>query len=157
MEENKIINDIDLKNNVLEYYNNNKNIFSPILGDVKLTPQWLRHLDNKDKKHKRTPDETKIRYKSFLFIDEIIKKSHLYQEYKQEIQDVEIKKNGKKIKVSKKVKYFGLIWIIEAYQWHWIRLKVVLKKVWDRKVEFLSVVPARNMKWYHRLYFDEQI
>jgi hypothetical protein len=44
-----------------------------------------------------------------LFIDEIIKKSHLYQEYKQEIQNIEIKKDGKKIQVSKKVKYFGLV------------------------------------------------
>jgi hypothetical protein len=44
-----------------------------------------------------------------LLVDEIIKKSHLYQEYKQEIQNIEIKKNGKKIIVSKKVKYFGLI------------------------------------------------
>jgi len=156
MEENKQ-EGIELKEKVLEYYSKNKKIDSPIFGEIKLTPQWLWHLDNKDKKHKRTDDQIKIRYKSFLLVDEIIKKSHLYQEYKQEIQNIEIKKNGKKIIVSKKVKYFGLIWIIEAYQWHWIRLKVVLKKVWDRKVEFLSVVPARNMKWYHRLYFDEEL
>jgi hypothetical protein len=50
-----------------------------------------------------------------------------------------------------------LVWIIEAYQWHRIRLKVVVKKIWNRKAEFVSVIPARNMKWYHRLYFDEEL
>lgn len=146
------------KEEVLAYYEKNKKIESPIFWEVRVTPQSLRHLENKDKNHKRTEDESNMRYKCFLLIDRIIENSHLYQEYKQEMQDVLIKKKWKKISVPTKVKYFWLIWIIEAYEWHWIRIKVVLKKIskWNH-CEFVSVIPAWNMKWYHRLYFDENL
>lgn len=81
-----------MKDKVLEYYELHKKIKSPIFGDVKVTPQSLRHLENKDKKHKRTEEEINIRYKCFVLINKLIEKSHLYQEYKQEVQDILIKK-----------------------------------------------------------------
>jgi len=151
-------NDYSLKESVLEYYEKHKKIKSPIWWDIKITPQSLRHLENKDKNHKRDKNQIDIRYKCFLLIDKIIKKSFLYQEYKEELQDVLIKKKWKKVKVAMKVKYFWLVWIVQAYQWHWIRIKVVIKKVpnWSN-CEFISVIPAWNMKWYHRLYFDEEL
>ncbi len=147
----------NLKTKVFDYYSSNKKLCSPIFWYVKLTPQSLWHLENKDKKHKRSMDEVLIRYKCFLLIDKIIKKSFLYQEYKQEIEDVFVKRKWKKVKINSKVKYFGLIWIIEAYKWHWIRIKIVIKKVSNRNYEFVSVIPAWNMRWYHRLYFDERL
>ena len=148
----------ELKEGVIKYYQNNKRIKSPIFGIIKITPQTLWHLENKDKYHKRTEDQLKIRYKCFLLIDQIITKSYLYQEYKQETQEVLIKKHWKKQKILAKVKYYWLVGIIEAYQWHRIRIKVVLKKVANRNnYELVSVIPAWNMKWYHRLYFDENL
>ena len=81
-----------MKDKVLMYYEQHKKIISPIFGGVKITPQSLWHLENKDKKHKRTEDEMLIRYKCFMFIDQLIEKSHLYQEYKQEIQEVFVKR-----------------------------------------------------------------
>jgi len=82
-----------LKENVIEYYQNNKRIKSPIFGEIKVTPQSLWHLENKDKQHKRTEDQVRIRYKCFLLIDKIITKSYLYQEYKQETQEIVVKRN----------------------------------------------------------------
>ena len=58
----------ELKEGVIKYYQNNKRIKSPIFGIIKITPQTLWHLENKDKYHKRTEDQLKIRYKCF-FID----------------------------------------------------------------------------------------
>lgn len=147
-----------MKDQVLNYYAQHKKISSPLFGDVKITPQALRHLENKDKRHKRAEKEILIRYKCFLLVDRIIEKSHLYQEYKQEIQNIITKNNWRKVESPMKVKYFWLIGVIEAYHWHWIRVKVVVKKVaqWQH-YEFVSVIPARNMKWYHRLYFDESL
>ncbi len=147
-----------MKEQILWYYEQHKKIPSPVFGEVKITPQALWHLENKDKRHKRTEKEIRMRYKCFLLIDRIIEKSHLYQEYKQELQDIITKKNWRKIRSPMKVKYFWLVWVIEAYQWHWIRIKVVVKKVtqWQH-YEFVSVIPAWNMKWYHRLYFDESL
>jgi len=129
-----------MKEQVLEYYQIHKRIKSPIFGEIKVTPQSLWHLENKDKNHKRTEKEILIRNKCFLLIDKIIEKSHLYQEYKQEEQNILIKKKWKKSDVSMKLKYYWLIWIIEAYKWHWIRIKVVIKKVakWSH-YEFVSV------------------
>lgn len=82
-----------MKDQVLNYYAQHKKISSPLFGDVKITPQALRHLENKDKRHKRAEKEILIRYKCFLLVDRIIEKSHLYQEYKQEIQNIITKNN----------------------------------------------------------------
>jgi len=82
-----------MKEQVLSYYAQHKKISSPLFGEVKITPQALWHLENKDKKHKRADKEIFIRYKCFLLVDKIIEKSHLYQEYKQEMQDVVVKKD----------------------------------------------------------------
>lgn len=147
----------DLKNQVFDFYEKNKKINSPLFWFVKLTPQWLWHLENKDKNHKRWEKESAVRMKCFLYIHDIIKKSHLYQEYKQEYEDVLIKRNGRKIKEKKIVQYFGLVWIIKNIGWTLIRIKVILKKVPDRRsVEFVSVIPARSIKWYNRLYIEDE-
>jgi len=81
-----------MKDQVLAYYEKHKKIVSPLFGDIKVTPQALRHLENKDKKHKRTDEGITIRYKCFMLIDQLIEKSHLYQEYKQEMQEILIKR-----------------------------------------------------------------
>lgn len=81
-----------MKEDIFAYYEKHKKIKSPLFGTVKVTPQSLRHLENKDKQHKRSDDEIVIRYKCFLLINKIIENSHLYQEYKQETQDVLVKR-----------------------------------------------------------------
>ena len=147
----------ELKIKVYEFYEKNKKIYSPIFDLIKITPQSLWHLENKDKHHKRPEKEAEMRMKCFLSIDRIIKQSCLYQEYKQELEDVIIKKYWKRIKVPRKVNYYGLVWILHTDTGSRIRIKVVIKKVNDRKyAEFISVIPARNIKWYNRLYFENE-
>jgi hypothetical protein len=83
---------LELKKQVLEYYEAHKHMKCPIIGNVRLTAQSLWHLENKDKKHKRSDAEIEIRYKCFLSIDKIICNSNLYQEYKQGIESITLKK-----------------------------------------------------------------
>jgi len=66
-------------------------------------------LEIKDKNHKRSDKKCIVRMKCFLYINEIINKSYLYQEYKQEQEDIMVKKNGRKIRERKIVQYFGLV------------------------------------------------
>lgn len=147
----------ELKQLVYQFYEANKKISSPVFGLVKLTPSWLWHLENKDKSHKRENKDYTIRMRCFLCIHDIIKKSHLYQEYKKELDDVVIKKNWKKVKIKKTVEYFWLIGIVKTDEWKKTRIKVVLKRVENRdSVEFVSVIPARNIKGYNKLYIEDE-
>lgn len=102
--------------------------------------------------------ELEIRLKSFVLIDKIITQSHLFQEYKTELEDIIIKKNGKKIFEKREVKYYALVWVIYITPNKMTRLKVVIKQIQGRKhAEFLSVIPAWTMKWYNKFYFDENL
>ncbi len=147
-----------MQKNIQLYYEQHTTIPSPLFGLVKVTPQWIRHLYNKDRNHKRTGKELDIRLKSFILIDKIITQSHLFQEYKTEKEYVIIKKNGTKIKEQREVRYYALVGVIEFMPNKITRLKVVIKQVqWRKHAEFLSVIPAWTMKWYNKFYFDDNL
>ena len=121
----------------------------PVLWiNIIFTDQNFRHLTYKDKKHKRTPNEIKMRNICFLSVDKIIKSSWTYQEYLSEKEEIIIKKHGRKEKVFREIEY---IWLVAIVDWptgkH--RIRVVIKKIeWFSYGEYLSVMPARKMKWH---------
>ena len=143
---------------VQSYYKNNTIIHSPLFGNIKITPQSVWHLYNKDSKHKRSEKEIQIRLRLFLLIDRIITKSHLFQEYKSENERVAVKQNGIKCFENRWVNYYAFTGIIDSDICKMTRIKVVIKQVvWWNHAEFVSVIPAWNMKGYNKLYFDENL
>lgn len=124
-------------------------IMCPVLWiPVKFTDENFKHLTYKDKKHKRTAQEIKMRSLCFLSVDKIIKKSNTFQEYLCEQRELIIKKHGVKEKKFRNVEYIWLVAIIDSNKWKH-RIRVVLKKIdWYSFAEYLSVMPARKMKWH---------
>ncbi|MDO4713575.1 MAG: hypothetical protein Q4B28_02790 [bacterium] len=81
-------------------------IFCPALGvSVKFLDENFKHLTYKDKKHKRSAQEIKMRSICFLDVEKIIKSSHTYQEFLTENEITVIKKHGKKEKIYRKTDY----------------------------------------------------
>lgn len=104
----------------------------------------------------RSEKEKEIRFKCFVYIHEIIEKSHIYQEWKKEYRYEYIKVSGKKKYEKKLVECFGLVWIIDQKDGYKTRIKVVIKKVvWWKHAEMISVIPGRQIKWYNKLFFEE--
>ncbi len=144
------------KEKVLEYYEKHKRLVSPIFWVVKMTKNTLQHLDMKDRNHARSEQEKSVRYDCFLYIHYIVENSHLAQEWKIWQQYEVVKKFGKKEKQMLKVEHFWLVWIVNQSDWYKTRIKVVIKKVYGRNhAEVISVIPARNSKWYTKMFFEE--
>ncbi len=113
---------------------------------VKFLDENFKHLTYKDKTHKRSEQEIKMRSICFLDVEKIIKLSHTYQESLTEQEATIIKKHGKKEKVFRRTEY---IWLVAIMDWphgkH--RIRVVLKwREWFSYAEYLSVMPAWKTK-----------
>ena len=122
-------------------------LFCPALHKcIKFTYDGFCHLSHKDKKHKRTQQEQAMRFLCFLSVEEILKKSHLYQEYREDIEEIVCKKNGVDVKEKRMVAYYGFVAIVKVQvQLH--RIRVVVKVVDGfESGEYLSVMPARKME-----------
>ncbi len=144
------------KQDVLHYYENHKKITSPIFWVVKVTPYTLEHLDKRDRNHRRSDNDRLMRYRCFLYIAHIIEKSHFYQEWKIWEWHEYVKIQWKKKRMNMSVQYYGIVSIVEEKKWYKTRIKVVLKKVrWWNHAEVVSVIPARNAKWYTKMFFEE--
>ena len=80
----------------------------------------------------------------------------LYQEYKALLEDIEVERWWQFIKEQKAVQYYAFVGIVK----HWDdrhRIRVVLKEVYGReKIDFVSVMPARKMKWYNNFFWPEK-
>ena len=128
---------------------NKKSFLCPALNmEVKFTNEGFSHITYKDKKHRRSNDEQAVRFACFLSVEEILRKSHLYQEYRAIETEIKVRKYGQNMKERHIIEYFGFVAVVEHNNKK-DRIRVVVsRKQWDNYVEFLSVVPARNMIWY---------
>jgi len=144
-----------VKNNAFNHFLKNKKIVSPIFWEIKVSEKAFNHIEYKNSKHKRSKQESFIRYLCFLNIDYIIKNSHLYQDFNEEYKQVTIKKKKWKIKENRLVKFYGLISIVNNDKQ---RVKIVLKKVDGfQKYEYVSVIPVWKItENWPQLYLDSE-
>ena len=146
-----------IRNNAMNKFNklSQERIFCPALNlKIKFTNEGFSHLSYKDvKRHYRSKEEQKIRYWCFLFVEDVIKRSNFYQEYKTEEELITIKKNGIKSTEKRFVEYFWFVAVVKT-KLEKIRIKVVVKYVQGFEYgEFKSVIPAWNITGYKN-YFD---
>ena len=128
---------------------NRKEIECPAIWlKVKFSNEWFSHITFKDKKHRRSEAEQIIRFQCFLDVEEIKKKSYLMQEHMQKEETVKIRDHGQTKHVKKIVEYIWFVWVITHNNTK-SRTKVVIKIESDKDhAEYVSVIPARNTKWY---------
>lgn len=120
------------------FFEKNKKIKSPCLGDIFFNSDGFRHLIWKiDKIHKRDWKNQVKRFELLNYVKPVIEKMGFYQEYLETIEHVKIKDHGKIKIVSKKIIYWCFIAVIENK----IRIKVILRKIGDGNIIFWSVIP----------------
>ena len=143
----------NIKQKAIKFYKNNRIIFNPKFWEIKIDLKWFQHLEWKRKNHKRTKKEAYIRYLCFLQIKFILNKLWLYQEFREEEREKEIKRKWKKIKEKKIVYTYWFVWIVNNNK---NRIKVVIEKVdWWNWYKFRTVIPVWNNNWYSKqIFFD---
>jgi hypothetical protein len=139
-----------------QFYEKNRTISCPVLGDIKLTPAGMEHIRKKNKTIPRSLKEIYVRYKCFLNIKEVLTKMHYYQEYTVLTKDREERKNGKNVIVKKMVTYIAFIAIVKVGI-DLNRIKIVVSKTQGKdNYEFVSIIPSRNNDSY-RMFDSEDI
>lgn len=144
------------KEEALIFFKKNKAISSPCFWwiKIKVTPNGFNHLEWQRENHRRSANESFMRYVCFKHIKYILNNLELYQEYKEEMREFFIKKKGKKVKQKRIVEYFWFVAIVNNNK---NRIKVVISKIdWWDNFEFVSVVPYWKMEWYSKLFFEEK-
>lgn len=145
----------NIKEKAVAFFKKNKKIKSPSFWEIKITPEWFNHIEWKNKNHKRPLKESYIRYKCFLHLDYILSNSKLYQEFREYMQEFEIKRKWKKKREKKLVSLYGFVAVVNNNK---NRIKIVVRKVdWWDKYEFVSVIPVWKGSWYSKeIYFDNE-
>lgn len=145
-----------VKQKAISLFQKNKKIMSRAFGEVKITPEGFNHIEWKSKNHKRPMQEAYIRYLCFNHIIYILNHSELYQEFREELQHIEIKKQNKKVTENKIVYLYGFVAIVNNNK---NRVKIVVRKVADwNHYEFVSVIPVWKSDGYSgKLFFDEDM
>ena len=148
-------NDVSqIRDRAIKYYRTIKRIKSPAFSkEIRITNEWLAHIEWKDPKHRRPNDEIYMRYLCFLSIESILCHMELYQEYRAWLEEIEVERWGQIIKEQKPVQYYWFVGIVKiGDDQH--RIRVVVKEVyWWEKIDFVSVMPARKMKWYTNFFW----
>ncbi len=145
-----------VKEKAINLFKKNKIIDSPSFWEIKISPEWFNHIEWKSKNHKRPMKESYIRYICFLHTIYILNNSQLYQEFREEMQEFQLKRWWKIIKDKKIV---TLYWFVAIVNNNKNRVKIVVRKVdWWTHFEFVSVIPVWKSNWYSwDLFFDEDL
>ena len=115
---------------------------------VKFKDEWFSHITYKDDKHRRSEQEQIERFKCFLRVETIIKKSYLYQEFMTREEIVKVRDHWVTKKQKKLVEYYWLVGVVSHNEVQ-SRIRVVLRhEKWKDYAEFHSVIPSRKMRWY---------
>jgi len=145
----------EMKTKAVDFFWKNRKISSPAFWEIKVTSKWFSHIEWKNKNHKRPRKESYIRYLCFLHLWYVLNNSKLYQEFREYMEDVEIKKKWKK-KTEKRIA--NLYWFVAIVNHNQNRIKIVVKKIdWWNKYEFVSIIPLWKNEWYwNQLFFDNE-
>lgn len=127
----------DAKEIGVDFFSRNKIIHSSALGNIRLNSDGFRHIINKNEKHKRDWKNQVKRFHLLQYVKPILEKMGFYQEYQEFAEEVFVKGYGKTKKVTKIVRYWAFVAIIDNK----IRIKIILRKIGDGEIIFWSVIP----------------
>lgn len=135
-----------LRENANNLYSKVGKVFCPALEDnVYFTAEGFNHLIYKRRRSEREKDVQMLRFKILPWAIKLVKVTSTFQEYDETLKEVEVKQKKKRVKVTKLVKYWGLIAIIEGR-----KIKVIIRQVGESNKHFLSVIPG----WQTNVYRD---
>jgi hypothetical protein len=114
------------KERAVSLFKNNKRVASPCFGEVRINPDGFSHLEWKSKDHKRDKKAAYMRYLCFQHVPYVLQNMKLYQEYRQTMESVEVKRKGRTVKENRLVEYYGFVAVVNGNKQ---RVKVVVKRV----------------------------
>ncbi len=140
-----------IREDALSYYRAVGAVFSPVFdGRINFNSEGFNHIVFKKAHSEREKSSQILRFKLLPLAHKLMQISTTYQEFEETIKEFEVKKHKKKVKISKPVKYWGIIAIIDGR-----KIKVIIRKIGDNgEMHFWSIVPAwvtnkyRDIKFY---------
>jgi hypothetical protein len=133
-----------LREETQNWFQSLKPVQSPILhSDIHFTSEGFEHIVYKRARAERDKNSQTMRFKLLPLAVKLIGLSTTFQEYEEDVKQITIKRRKKKVQVSKKVQYWGLIAIIEGR-----KIKVIIRKVGNGQHHFWSVIPAWTTNKY---------
>ncbi|MBT3293466.1 hypothetical protein HN512_02410 [Candidatus Peregrinibacteria bacterium] len=128
------------------YFQNNKKINCPAIGEIRLNSDGFNHLIYKDKRHKQKRDwkNSIKRFHLTGYIKRILNGMAFYQEYSEWHEPIQITHHGKNETVNKLVAYFGFIAVIDDK----IRIKIIIRKIGNGNPHLWSIIPIWKSKYY---------
>lgn len=120
-----------------KFYFSTKFVRCPALENqvISFTSEGLNHLYYKNTRPRISHDQF-MRLKVLDLAKKLLEITTTIQEKEEIIQDFDVKINKKRQKISKSVKYFGFIAILENK-----KIKVIVRKVRDGQLQFWSIIP----------------
>ena len=106
---------------------------------VSFDASGLNHLKFKSQRVPRLRKDKFMRLKLIMHAPEVLKKSGTLQEFKQQNEMIKVKINKREESVSKSVKYYGFVSIIENNFKK--RLKIIVREVDGGEKHFWSIIP----------------
>ena len=139
------------RDDTLNLYNKINSVFSPALqAKITFPAESFNHIIFKHARSERERSSQILRFKLLPLTTKLIGLSTTYQEYEESFSEVIIKRQKKKIRTNRAIKYWGIIAIMNGQ-----KIKVILRKIGDNgSLHFWSVIPAwttnrfRDTKFY---------
>lgn len=135
------------------YYRKVGGITVPALNEhVHFTSEGFNHLVYKAARTERDRSVQIMKFKLLGKAVELLRIATTFQEYEESIKEFRVKKFKRLMSVSKVVKYWGLIAIMDGW-----KIKVIVRQIGDGQKHFWSVVPNwitnqhRDLKYVTRM------
>lgn len=127
-----------LREDAQHLYTTFEQVICPALDvPISFSSHGFNHVVYRKGRNERDRSSQIMRFKLLARAYELVSRTITFQEYEETLKEFVIKKNKQKQRVSKTVRYWGLIAILNNR-----KIKVIIRKVGNGTAHFWSVIPA---------------
>src|SRR3989344_4525249 len=133
-----------------DFYKKIGKILCPAFNDfVYFNSEGFNHLVFKSSRSERIKNDQITKFKLLAKAKELITKTTTHQEYDESIKEFDVQKYKKRLRESKRVKYWGVIAIMNGW-----KIKVIVRQIGDNgQKHFWSVIPNWTTNQYRDIKF----
>lgn len=134
-----------IKEDSASWYNKIGRVAAPVFDNelVHFTSEGFNHLVYKDARTERSKETQVMKFRLLGNALKLVKLATTFQEYEESIKEFTVQQFKKRGRVSKVVKYLGLIAIMGTW-----KIKVIIRQVGNGHKHFWSVIPNWTTSQY---------